>query len=463
MQEVRHQSVGHDRLGQDRPNNRTKSWDAVAATDGTQLPEMTRPITGERSKSIIAALGQFEAAHINTVGDKPPVIWDQAVGSNVIDVEGNRYIDFTAGFGAAAIGHRHPRVVSAIQEQSERLLHALGDLHPHPLRAQLAQRLAGFVPLDDPLVYFAISGSEAVEIAIKTAVLATGRSALLVFDPAYHGCTFGSLSASSRATFRDPFRDLLSPAVRRLPFGCSADRIEELLTTESFAAALVEPIVGREGVLFPPPGWLKTLQDICHANGALLIADEILTGFGRTGRWFAFEAEGAKPDLVCCGKALAGGLPLAAVVGNRAVMRAWEKPGKCIHTTTFIANPVSCAAALAALDVMEEQNLPARASALGEIVARHFERWLGRLAAQSAQARATVTEICGRGLFWRVQVNPSRLARHWTEHALHRGLLVLAGDGILRISPPITITREQLDCALRILDESFDAALSDLA
>jgi 4-aminobutyrate aminotransferase-like enzyme len=422
---------------------------------------MVRPITGHSSKRIIESLARFEAAHINTVGGNPPVIWDQAVGANVIDVEGNRYIDFTASFGAAAIGHRHPRVVAAIQRQSGQLLVALGDLHPHPLRAKLAERLAGFVPLDDPLVYFAISGSEAVEIAIKTAVLATGRSKILVFDPSYHGCTLGSLSASSRATFRDPFRDLLSPAVRRLPFGCSAEQIAELLAGDQFAAALVEPIVGREGVIFPPAGWLKSLQDQCHAHGTLLIADEILTGFGRTGRWFAFEAGGAKPDLVCCGKALAGGLPLAAVVGERAVMRAWEKPGRCIHTTTFIANPISCAAALATLDVMEEEDLAGRAAALGAVVADHFERWLADLAVRSPSGRAAVTEICGRGLLWRIQVTPSRLARQWVAHALMRGLLVLGGDGILRISPPILISRQQLDCALHILDDCFDAALSD--
>lgn len=430
-----------------------------ASRDGADTGPPTMPALHH---SILETLRKYEAPHINTASGKTTIVWETAQGATVTDVTGKRYIDLTASFGAAAIGHRHPRVVAAVKTQADKLLLALGDLHGHEPRAQLAERLARFLPLGDAMVYFAMTGSEAVEISIKTAILKTGRSDILVFDPAYHGCTLASLSASSRQSFREPFRDHLSDRMHRLPFGCPPNDIAALLQTGPFAAALVEPIVGREGVLFPPDGWLRGLMNVCHANGALLIVDEILTGFGRTGTWFAFQREGVTPDIVCCGKALGGGIPIAAVVAARDIMMAWDQPGSCIHTNTFLANPISCAAALATLDVMEEENLPDRAEVLGAVIQDFVDALRNDMAGKLAARHATIVDARGRGLLWRIQIEPPTLARSWVEIALSMGVLLLASGGVLRLSPPILIARQQLDDALAILREAFDVALDQM-
>ena len=232
-----------------------------------------------------------------------------------------------------------------------------------PIRCASSSRggWSAIAPVDEPQVFFAISGAEAVEIALKTALGATGRPGILAFEPSYHGLTLGALDVTSREEFRAPFAAHLHGHVRRLPFGGDLARVEEVLAREEIGAVIVEPIVGREGVLIPPAGWLAGLAEICRQHGTLLIADEIFTGFGRTGPLFAVEHEGVRPDILCCGKALGGGLPIAAVIARRELFRCWETPGEARHTATFLANPLACAAALAALDVLREEDLPARA------------------------------------------------------------------------------------------------------
>ncbi len=332
-------------------------------TFGDLLPEIVVPPPGPRSRELSAALGKLEAPGVNTLFQgEPAILWEEAAGANVRDVDGNIYIDLTAGFGVAAVGHRHPRVVEAVRGQAGRLLHGLGDVMAHPLRVELARRLVALAPVDDPRVYFAISGAEAVEIALKTALGATGRPGVLAFEPSYHGLTLGALNVTSREEFRAPFAAHLHGHARRLPFAGDLARVDEALAGGEIGAAVVEPIVGREGVLIPPTGWLSGLAALCRKHGALLIADEIFTGFGRTGRLFAVDPEGVRPDVLCCGKALGGGLPIAAVIARRDLFRCWETPGEALHTATFLANPLACAAALAVLDILQEEDLPARAA-----------------------------------------------------------------------------------------------------
>ncbi|HSF39398.1 MAG TPA: aspartate aminotransferase family protein, partial [Thermoanaerobaculia bacterium] len=325
---------------------------------GDLLPRIVTPPPGPRSRALSRDLRDLEAPGVNTLppGDGASVLWEEARGANVRDVDGNLYIDLTSGFGVAAVGHRHPRVVAAVREQAGRLLHGLGDVAAHPLRVELARRLVRIAPVDDPQVFFSISGSEAVEIALKTAVAATGRPGVVAFEPSYHGLTLGALAATSREEFRAPFAAHLHPHVHRLPYACDPGRVEDVLRRGDVGAVILEPIVGREGVLVPPAGWLPAVAEICRRHSVLLIADEIFTGFGRTGRIFAVEHEEVRPDLLCCGKALGGGLPVAAVLGRRDLFRCWETPGEARHTATFLANPVACAAALAALDVLEEED-----------------------------------------------------------------------------------------------------------
>lgn len=429
------------------------------ALRGDELPHLVAAPPGPRSREIAAALARYEAPGANTLfRGKPSLIWESARGANVADVDGNIFLDLTAGFGVAAVGHRHPSVIAALRRQAGRLLHGLGDVHGHPLRACLAHELASLAPMPEPKVFFAVSGAEAVEIALKTALLATGRPGVLVFDPAYHGLTLGALAATSREEFRRPFAAHLSPHFHRLPFGAPLDAVDGALSRHQPGCVLVEPVVGREGTLFPPVGWLAGVAARARAHGALFVADEIFTGFGRTGAWFAVNSEEVIPDLLCCGKALAGGMPLAAVIGRSECMDVWKTDGEAIHTSTFLAHPLACAAALASLDVLRSENLLARASELGQAVARRISEWRG--------FDHVLEEARGRGLLWGFSLRTSRLASRWAEEALARGVIVLAGgaDGrVVQLSPALTITPTQLDAALALLEEALRAATAQEA
>ncbi|HVR96213.1 MAG TPA: aspartate aminotransferase family protein [Thermoanaerobaculia bacterium] len=424
---------------------------------GDLLPRMVEPPPGLRSRTLARRLSYLEAPGVNTVGaGEPPILWEEAAGANVLDADGNVYVDLTAGFGVASVGHRHPRVVEAVRKQAGRLLHGLADVHAHPGRVELAAQLARLAPVDDPQVFFAISGAEAVEIALKSALGTTGRPGVIAFEPSYHGLTLGALAASSRAEFRAPFAAHLHSHVRRLPFGGDPAALEEALGAGDVGCVLVEPIVGREGVLVPPAGWLGEVARLCRQAGALLIADEIFTGFGRTGSLFAVEGEGVRPDLLCCGKALGGGMPIAAVLAQRPHFACWETGGEALHTSTFLAHPLACAAALAVLGILEEEHLPARAYRLGGLVEKRLADWPQRF--------PQVAAVRGKGLLWGIELRSREEARRWIEGVLARGVLLLAGgpEGrVAQIVPPLTITEPQLEAALEILEQALEQGLEE--
>ena len=420
---------------------------------GDLLPRILCPPPGPRSRRLARRSARHEAPGINAVGpDGNTLVWREALGTNVLDVDDNRYLDLTAGFGVAAVGHRHPAVVAAIRKQSGLLVHGLGDVHSHPDRSELARQLLQHVPVEDAQVFFGVSGSDAVEVALKTALLATRRRRVLAFEPAYHGLSLGALQLTSRQAFREPFADRFADTVDRLPFGCAAGEIDRWLRHHpQTACVVVEPIAGREGILLPPSGWLGELSRLCRQNGVLLIADEIFTGFGRTGRWFAVDHENVKPDLLCCGKALGGGLPIAAVVGRRELLAVWEQDGEALHTGTFVAHPMSCAAALATLTVMRSERLAQRAARLGRQMGARLRLWPER--------HASVVAIRGRGLMWGLELRDSETAHRLTQTLLQRGVLALAGgpEGrVLQWLPPLVISESQLFRALEILERSLE-------
>ncbi len=404
---------------------------------------------GAATQPLLDMARRHEVAGLSPFFDDAPLVWAEALGANVLDVEGNRYVDLLSGFGVAAIGHRHPRVVAALTSQSSRLVHGLGDAQGHDLRARLAARLAARLPFAEPRIAFAVSGADAVELAIKTALLATGRGRLLVFEPSYHGMTLGALAATSRPAFRRVADSHLHSHLVRVPFGADGAELEKALGSDDVAAAIVEPIVGREGVLVPPAGWLAELGESCRRHGALLIADEILTGCGRTGRWFATEHEGVEPDLVCCGKALGGGLPIAAVAGRPEVMAAWNEPGEARHTGTFVAHPLACAAALASLEVLDGERLVERAAELATRLEPRLSTWPDRFAA--------VTAVRGRGALWGVELSSAASGRRFAREARRRGVLLLVGgpEGrVAELAPPLVITDRQYEIALSLLEEA---------
>lgn len=413
---------------------------------GDRLPEIVCPPPGPRSRHLAGKLERFEAPGVNTLyGGQPGIVWQEALGANVLDVDGNLYVDLTAGFGVAAVGHRRPEVVDAVNAQAQVLLHGLGDVAAHPARIALAERLAEIVPVPEAQIYFAVSGSDAVEIALATAWLSTGRPTTVAFEPAYHGTTLGALAATSRRAFREPFREQLNPNIVRLPHGCDPADLDQLLDgRDDVAALLVEPIPGREGAPAPPSGWLTAIADCCRRHGVLLIADEIFTGFGRTGAWFVCANEDVVPDLLCCGKALGGGLPIAVVAGRPEIMASWRQDGEALHTATFIAHPLACAAALASLDLLEDEDLPARARRMGEVLGERTAAW---------PSTDSTRAVRGSGLFWVVETDSAARAAALSDAALARGIILLASGPRLQLAPPLTITERQWTHCLDALGE----------
>jgi 4-aminobutyrate aminotransferase-like enzyme len=346
----------------------------------------------------------------------------------------------------------------------------MGDVHPAAIKVELARKIAEKTPGDLGHCLFGSDGADAVEAALKTACLYTGKPGVLAFTGGYHGLTYGALAVTSRADFRDPFLGQLPRFARHVPYaepracpaGCNErcpqnclGFVREALQDESIGAVIMEPIQGRGGIVEPPPGWLRGLRHLCDEHGVLLIADEIFTGWGRTGDWFACDAESVIPDILCAGKALGGGFPISACVAQPHVMAAWgESRGEALHTSTFLGSPLGCAAALAAIAELEERDLPGRARAVGA----YFKERLRELAARRPDA---VAEVRGRGLMLGIRLSSAALALRLVYDLLARGIIVLpAGPGdVLELVPPLTIAREQIDWALGEMDAALRLAI----
>jgi 4-aminobutyrate aminotransferase/(S)-3-amino-2-methylpropionate transaminase len=443
---------------------------------GRMMPAIRVPPPGPASRRLAGELARYESPNVTYLAADFPVFWEAASGANVRDVDGNVYVDLTAAFAVAGAGHAHPRVVSAITGQAERLLHGMGDVHPPAIKVEALRALAGVAPARLKRSILASSGAEAVEAALKTVKLATGRPRVLAFEGGYHGLTLGALSVSWRKDFRSPFVDQFRenavfgryPDPFRLPFGPDpgAERaLEEARAllddpgSRDVGAILVEPVQGRGGDVVPPPEWLPGLREICDARGLLLVLDEVYTGFGRTGRWFACEHTGVTPDLLVVGKALTGGLPFAACIGTDEVMSAWPRSsGEAIHTSTFLGHPLGCAAAVAAIQVLRDERLVERSAELGAELLARLRASLG--------GHPRVGDVRGLGMMIGIELVHDRKSRapapdlvgRVVVEALKAGVLVLGGGvhgNVLSLSPPFVISRRQLDVATTALERIF--------
>jgi 4-aminobutyrate aminotransferase/(S)-3-amino-2-methylpropionate transaminase len=415
----------------------------------TLLPDVRTAVPGPRSRALAARLAAVESRNVTCLVPEPPICWERASGANVWDADGNRFVDLGGGFGVANAGHAHPRVVAAVAEQSARLMHAMGDVHPPAVKIALLEALAARFPGGGPArAALGSSGSDAVESALKTALVATGKPGVIAFAGAYHGLAFGALDATHRPMFRAPFAARLPVRTGFARFGDAqgVPRAARELGSE-VGAVLVEPIQGRGGERIPPNGFLAELRSLCDRQGWLLILDEIYTGFGRTGRWFACEHEGVAPDLLCVGKGLGGGLPVSACIGRAPVMDAWPPSGgEALHTQTFLGHPLGCAAALASIAALREEKLVERAAELGARALEHLRR---RLAGYSA-----VREARGRGLLLAIECVEAAACAAACAEALRRGVIALPSgeDGrVVALTPPLSIGREALLAALDTL------------
>ncbi|MCB9936205.1 MAG: acetyl ornithine aminotransferase family protein [Planctomycetes bacterium] len=439
----------------------------------SKVPDIKMPLPGPKAKAVIEADDKFISPSY-TRGYPMVIVRGQGLAAE--DVDGNVFLDMTAGIAVNATGHSHPRVVKAIQEAAANFQHMSGTDFYYPVQSQLAKMLAEHTPGGpDRKVFFCNSGTEAIEACIKLARWKTGRPWLISFIGSFHGRTYGSMSLSaSKAVHRTRFAPHLSNVLhanypypyRAAPHLDTPEKVADdclkyltdtmfkrLVNPDEVAAIFVEPIQGEGGYVVPPDNWLPGLRELCTKHGIMLVADEIQSGMGRTGKFFAHDHWGVEADIIACAKGIASGMPLGAVIAKSEIMK-WP-PGT--HASTFGGNPIACSAAVETIKLLDE-GLVANAAAVGEHLKGKLEAW--------AKGCDRAGEVRGKGLMLAVEFVKSRaskekdpILRNAVEQtAFKRGLLILGcGENNIRFCPSLTITKEEADKAV----ELFAAAVSD--
>lgn len=367
---------------------------------------------------------------------KKPIVAVKGRGALLWDINGQEYIDCTSAYGVSVVGHCHPKVVNAIKTQAELLIACHSSLYNNS-RSDFLKKLMAITPIGLKKAYLANSGTESIETAIKLARKFTRKPEIIAFIGGFHGKTMGSLSATWRKKYREPFKPLV-PEFKHVPFG-KIERVKEAIS-EKTAAVIVEPIQGESGIRVPPINFLQQLRDVCNTASILLVFDEIQTGFGRTGKLFACEHSNVIPDILCLAKAIGGGVPIGVTVTRKDIMSAL-KLGE--HTSTFSGNPIICAAASAAVEVIIDEKLSQRAERLGNY-------FMERLKALQEKYKL-IREVRGKGLMIGMEFRFDVL--NIILKALERNVLVLdAGRNVLRFLPPLVITKRQIDRVISVLD-----------
>jgi len=436
----------------------------------TRTVQIGTEIPGPRSREVLDRLRASVASPLDLTF---PVVAAEARGATITDVDGNVFIDFTGGVGCLNVGHSHPRVVAAAQEQLERFAHTDYTVVPYEVYAELSERLLALAPFTVPAkAAFFNAGTEAVENAVKFARAYTGRPAVIGSEGGFHGRTLLSLSLTSKT---HPYKAGLgpfAPEVYRVPFpnayrGPSADEalaalqraFATLVAAETVAAIVVEPVQGEAGFIPAGVGFLDGLRSICDEHGIVLVCDEVQTGFARTGRFFAIEHFGIEPDLITVAKSIAGGLPLSGVLGKAEIMDAPVVGGV---GGTYVGNPVAQAAALAVLDVIEDEALVERSALIGEVIRSRMEAWQRRFPA--------IGDVRGLGAMLAIELVDDRetrqpataLAQRVQEAALERGLLLLragVSSNCIRVLVPLVIADAELAEALDVWEDALQAAI----
>ena len=437
----------------------------------TRTIDLRTAVPGPRSQSILDRISRSIAAPLSIY---LPIVIQEGRGAALVDVDGNTFIDFTGGVGCLNVGHSHPRVVSAAQEQLDRFAHTDFTIVPYEVYVALAERLIEATPIAGPAkAAFFNAGAEAIENAIKFARSYTKRPAVIVFEGAFHGRTLLAMTMTSKAHPYKAGLGPLAPEVYRVPFAqeyrgpTAADALAALeralvtqVAAEQVAAIVIEPVQGEGGFTVAPPEFLQGIRRLCDEHGIVLVIDEVQTGFGRTGKMFAIEHYGIEPDLMTLAKSIAGGLPLSAVIGKAAIMDA---PGDSAIGGTYVGNPVAQAAALAVLDVFEEEGLVERAAEIGETIRTRMLAWQER--------HEAIGHVRGLGAMLAIELvrdretkePASELAAAIVEAASARGLLLLKSgiySNCIRVLVPLVISDAELDEALSVWEQALDASLA---
>jgi len=450
----------------------------MAHKNSSFAPKLITSLPGPKAKAVVEADDRYISPSYTR---SYPLVAKRGRGTRVEDVDGNEFLDFAAGIAVTSTGHCHPEVVAAIQKQAGELIHMSGTDFYYEGMIELAKRMSAIAPMPGPhKFYYGNSGAEAVECALKLARYHTGRQNVIAFFGAFHGRTMGALSlTASKPQQKRRFSPMLPGVTHvRYPYayrGCSGGPQEEevfglgcaryieeklfktILPPEEVAAIFVEPIQGEGGYVVPPDNFLRELRRICDRHGILLVADEVQSGAGRTGKWWAIQHAGVEPDIVCSAKGIASGMPLGICM-TRAEIMDW-KPGS--HASTFGGNPVAIAAALATMDVLEREGIANAAKVGGQMLER-LHGWVKK--------HRNVGEVRGRGLMIGIELVKDQGTREVAhllrdrvvELAFERGLLILGcGETSIRLAPPLVVHAEEAEIALDILEECITLAAEE--
>jgi acetylornithine/LysW-gamma-L-lysine aminotransferase len=386
-----------------------------------------------------------EAASMASLYWKRGVVVARGLGATLWDTDGREYLDCTSNYGVSIVGHCHPKVVEAIKSQAEKLTSCHGSYY-NEARSELLDRLVRIAPGGLTRSYLSNSGAEAVEFAFKLAKKKTGKTEIIAMMNAFHGKSMGALAATWKKTYKEGFGPMM-PGYRHAPFG-NIEKIKELITPDT-AAIVTEPIQGEGGINVPQPDFLKRLRELCDEKGLLLILDEIQTGMGRTGKMFACQHTGVEPDIMCISKGIANGLPLGVTMAREDVMSALSVGD---HTSTFGGGPIPCAAAAATIDALLEEHLIEKSALEGKYL-------LDRLRQMGSRYK-TIREARGMGLMIGMELRFTVI--DVMNRCQDRGVLILeAGRNILRLLPPLVITRDQINRALLVIDEALGVEESE--
>ena len=443
-------------------------------------PKLITSLPGPKAKAVVAADDEYISPSYTR---SYPLVAKRGRGCRIEDVDGNEFLDFAAGIAVVSTGHCHPEVVAAIQKQAGELIHMSGTDFYYEGMVELAKRMSATAPMPGPhKFYYGKSGAEAVECALKLARYHTGRPNIIAFLGAFHGRTMGAVSLTASKPQQKRRFSPLMPGVThvRYPYayrGCSGGPQEEeafalgcarfieeklfrtVLPPEEVAAIFVEPIQGEGGYVVAPDIFLRELRAICNRHGILLVADEVQSGAGRTGKWWAIQHSGVEPDMVCSAKGIASGMPLGVCM-TRAEIMDW-KPGS--HASTFGGNPVSIAAALATIDILEREGI-ANAATVGEQMLSRLRTWTGK--------HANVGDVRGRGLMIGIELVKDQQTREAApllrdrvvDLAFERGLLILGcGENTIRLAPPLIVKPQEADVAMDILEECLAVAAKEMS